>query len=473
MNTIPCLLLAIVMFLTGCKQSSNQAYRVGEKDFQYAMEIYNAPVPGNLEFPNPHADAQWFPEAGLGLFIHWGIHSVAGIQPSWAMIKDYPYGGSPDFHPPEKYYRLSDQFDPQNYHPDKWLATAKEAGFQYAVLTTKHHDGYALWPSDFGNMGTKQYLNGRDLIKPYIEACRKNGLKVGLYFSPRDWHYPGFPISDVNFDHNQRGEYPKITDPEANHERFLRFFAFTIGQIRELLTQYGKIDFLWFDGMHWHGEEDMKTGQVYQWIRELQPGIVINDRWGEIVNPDGETHEASKPAGDCGTPEVHIPDQRQEGWWETCNIWPNGHWGYVPDETFKPPSWFFDNLVNSRKWGGNFLCNVGPRPDGEMPAPFYTRCDSLSQWMAHSKESLIGAGPSPGDHHANVPITTREGVWYLHVFADHEGPVQLLDVKQAHKIILLKTKEKVNYRYKRNGIHIQPDPEQLTEVDNVIAVYWE
>ena len=192
-----------------------------------------------------------------------GIDSVAGIQPSWAMIKDYPAGGDPNFHPPEKYYALADKFDPKNYDPDKWMAAARKAGFTYAVLTAKHHDGYALWPTKYGDMNTRRYLGGRDLLRPYVEACRKHGLKVGFYFSPTDWHYPGYPINDVDFDYTKRLKFSAVKDPEQNQRNFEKFYAYTIGQLRELLTQYGRIDILWFDGISWYPFTDMRASHNY------------------------------------------------------------------------------------------------------------------------------------------------------------------------------------------------------------------
>ena len=222
-----------------------------------------------------HPDAQWYPKASLGLFMHWGIHSVAGIQPSWAMIKDYPAGGDAHYHPPERYYALTEQFDPQKYDPDKWMKAASEAGFTYAVLTSKHHDGYALWPSEYGDMSTRQYMGGRDLLAPYVQACRDNGLRFGFYYSPADWHYPDYPIGDVDFDYNKRGTRV-ITDPVAHRALADRWYGYVMGQIKELLTRYGKIDIMWFDGGGFPGIPNFHTMDVINRVRELQPGIVIN-----------------------------------------------------------------------------------------------------------------------------------------------------------------------------------------------------
>ena len=335
-------------------------------DFEESTEAYHRTI---------HPDAQWFPHAGFGLFMHWGIHSVAGIQPSWAMIKDYPAGGDPAFHPPEKYYALAEQFNPQRYDPDKWMAAAKRAGFTYAVLTTKHHDGYTLWPSDYGDMGTYRYLDGQDLLKPYVETCRKHGLKVGFYFSFADWNHPLCPVGDVGFDYNKRAQFPPI-EPEEDRRRFDAFYEFTMGQIEELLTRYGKIDLLWFDGVGWRDRKDLRAKETIDRIRKFQPGIVINNRWGRI--------------GDYVTPECHFPEERPEGWWETCQC-TNGHWGYNPGKPLPSAEWFLSLLAKCRAWGGNLLANIGPAPDGTMPEDFYPLCDVLAEWMAKNRGSLDGA----------------------------------------------------------------------------------
>ena len=368
----------------------------------------------DLKFPNSHPDAQWFPKAGLGIFMHWGIHSVVGAQPSWAMIKDYPYAGKPKLYPPEKYFALADSFNPKKYDPEKWLNIAKQAGFQYAVITSKHHDGYALWPSKFGGFNSGIYLEGRDLLKPYIEACRKLGLKVGLYFSPRDWHFPNFPIDDVDFNYNKRFKHYPI-DPQINQQRFIQFFTFVIAQIHELLTEYGKIDILWFDGMGWNDITDQHTKAVYAWIRSLQPGIVINDRWAKVSNPDDPSKEMD--IGDFGTLECVKPTERASRWWEVCNIWDRGGgWGYDRKERVQSLDWFLTELIHSRSLGGNYLPNLGPRPDGEMTKGFYKRCKEIQAWMEKNGESVIGTTPiAPLGIESNVPITNGDHAWYLHI----------------------------------------------------------
>lgn len=309
-----------------------------------------------------HPDAQWFPDAGMGLFLHWGIHSVEGLQASWAMIKDYPCAAKRIS--VEEYYALAEQFDPQNYDPDRWLAAASSAGFTYAVLTAKHHDGYALWPSEYGDLGVRTCLDGRDLVQPYVDACRANNVKVGLYFSFADWRFPGFPVLDVDFDNKKRHQYPPMSQ-EEDDELFEAFYAYTIGQLDELLTRYGKIDLLWFDGVGWkdRDSEALRSKETIRHIRELQPGIVVNNRWGRI--------------GDYVTPECSFPEERPDGWWEACFA-SGRHWGYSEDPYLLDALWFAHMRDRCTRWGGNFLVDVGPAPDGSMSDKFYVVCKELA-----------------------------------------------------------------------------------------------
>jgi alpha-L-fucosidase len=310
-----------------------------------------------------HPDAQWFPDAGLGLFLHWGIHSVVGVQASWAMINDYPASGEIRL-TVDDYYAQADTFDPKNYDPERWLAAAYKAGFRYAVLTTKHHDGYTLWPSDFGEIGVKSCLGGRDLVQPFVDACRSTGMKVGLYFSFADWRYTGYPMLDVDFDFNKREQYHPIS-PEEDAALFEEFYRFTLGQISELLTRYGTIDLLWFDGVKWRDRdaEALRSLETIRHIRDIQPGIIVNNRWGKV--------------GDYVTPEYQFPEEPPGTWWESC--FASGyHWGYNEDAYLLKASWISDMREKCMNWDGNFLVDIGPAPDGSMQQKFYDVCGELA-----------------------------------------------------------------------------------------------
>ena len=445
-----------------------ESYKIDQKDIDRAHRVISTPLKNRVIMPNPANEAQWFPDASLGLFMHWGIHSVAGAQPSWDMISHYRYGGK--LSPPDKYYALAKQFNPQDYDPDKWLKAAKNAGFTYAVLTTKHHDGYALWPSKYG-IGTKQYMNGRDLLKPYVEACRKNGLKVGFYFSPRDWHYPGL-MHPNEYDSEKWHDIPPIIDSVANYQAYEQFLGFVLKQMEEILTRYGKIDILWLDGMNFRGVKEMHTEQIYAWIRSLQPGIVINDRWSNIVNPDDPSGTGVR-IGDFTTPfECSKPTYIPSQWWEHCDIWTSGGggWGYDKTGTFRPYSWFFEHLVACRSLGGNFLPNVGPSGNGEMHPNYYENMSEIAQWMKHSGESVIGAGPTPGVARSNVMITTGNNNWYLHLLPDFQKQVSVKTDKQPKSVILLRTRAKLSYSYRDGFIKFTVPADLRTEMDDVVKV---
>ncbi len=445
-------------------------YRAEGFQEKEAQNILRSPAPEGITFPSDHPEAQWFPDAGLGLLICWGIYSVDGIDPSWAMIKNCSWHVPVDkykFYQNKdrtNYYDLAKRFNPLYNDADRWIVAAKAAGFTYAVLTTKHHDGYALWPTRYGDWNTGVYMGGRDLLSDYVDACRRHGLKVGFYFSPRDWSYPGFPapVGFYDVDPQVVREKIYIKDREENRKRFEEFYAYTIGQLRELLTRYGKIDLLWFDGVDWIGVDDPHAEQTLTWIRELQPGIVINPRWDGIG--DFETTEG-RPSE---LPGNYYPGQ----WWEACNIWAQGSWGYTKHEKFKPLSWLFENLVYSRQFGGNFLGSVGPRPDGRMPQQYYVECKRLEDWMSHSKASLIGAGPTPGVEKSNVPITTGKNVWYLHLLPDFRETVKLNVSTVPKKVYSMRTGENLAWRREVNNWSIHFPENERTKTDDVIVVQW-
>lgn len=435
-------------------------YSIDEQTWNEAMAIYHSPSPVSLPFPNPDHSAQWFPKAGFGLFMHWGIHSVDGIDPSWAMMKGCPWHGNDReyrfyWEDPSRYYDLAKKFNPIDYDPDLWMAAAQKAGFQYAVLTTKHHDGYALWPTKFGNMNTRVYLNGRDLLRPYVEACRKYGLKVGFYFSPRDWRYPGYTVT---MEYGKKFDLSGVS-PEENEKHFQKFYAYTFGQLKELLTQYGTIDVLWFDGMGWDGIADTKQNQTIAWVRSLQPGIAVNPRWsGE---GDFKTTECQP-----GKPENYRPGE----WWEACDIWMQGSWGYAKSEEFKSFAWVFEKLTQTREWGGNFLCNVGPRPDGKMPENFYINCQTLSEWMKHNQESIIGADAVDESIQRNVPCTRRGNRIYAHILPSFNGTIIITAIAKPRRIFQLQTGKEIAFRYENHELQINSEALQRSKMDDVAAI---
>ena len=464
-------------------------YRVSRKDLARAKELLAPAADGKLVFPNPAPGAHWFPSASLGLFLHWGIHSMIGAQPSWNMIKDYEWGG--EYHSRQEYYDQANHFAPGNYF-EKYLSAARDAGFKYAVLTTRHHDGYALWPSRYG-IGVKQYMGGRDLVREYVDACHATGMRVGFYFSPQDWHYPGYR-PDTEWDVATWGKRGPVQDSVQNRKDFEKFFAYVIAQLEELLTNYGRVDVLWLDGMGWYGipVSELQTERVYAWIRSLQPDIVINDRWGNIVNPDNPAGTSMR-IGDFTTPfECLTPTYVPSEWWEHCHIWTGkgGGWGYNTRGLFRPLSWFMEEFVASRSLGGNFLPNVGPSGTGDMHPNFYKEIAGLKEWMATGEESLIGCGPTPGVELSNVPLTTRglpagsglvaagspeaaaADIWYAHVLPRFKGQVSIKTGRAPVSVVLLRNRKPVEYIYRDGFLNFKLPESMRGGVDDVVKIYF-
>ncbi|HXJ73177.1 MAG TPA: alpha-L-fucosidase, partial [Candidatus Dormibacteraeota bacterium] len=357
---------------------------------------------------NTNPDAQWYPGAGLGLFIHWGIASVKGINISWSMRDGM--GGKPAQITPNAYFALARNFNPTNYDPDLWLKAAKDAGFTYVVLTTRHHEGFALWPSDYGDFSTKNYMDGLDLLRPYVDACRKYGLKVGFYYSPPDWYFdrdfmnfslrPGGPA--LGPDLQPRSGKKTAKEIAAHHQAYIRLVR---GQLEELLTRYGKIDLLWFDGRvpDASGEDVIPISR----IRELQPGIVMNGRFhghGDFINFERKL-TATQPT---------------DGWAEYCNTWSDS-WPYIPGAKFRANGFVIGQYATCRSLHINYLLDVGPKPNGELQPEIYTNFAVLGSWMKVNGESVKQTLPLPRNESASVPATSSGSARYLFAFPKFDG----------------------------------------------------
>jgi alpha-L-fucosidase len=446
-----------------------------------------------------HPGAQWFPDAGLGLFIHWGLSSVKDLDASWPMIvgwglqaqkldsteiqrivseKDYKKinEGRP-FLSPNQYWAMAKDFNPKNYDPDKWIKAAKDAGFTYAVLTTKHHEGFALWPSNYGDFNTKNYMGGRDLLKPFVEACRKYGLKVGFYFSPPDWYFekefksfrrpssnnPSFPELDADLD--PRSAKPDSAKLKANKAAYA---AMVRGQILELLTNYGKIDLLWFDGK---APVDNAANLVTQEeIRKLQPGIVINPRMHGTG--DFKTFERTPPLKDPG-----------DIWAEFCNPWTNS-WANSNTIPFRSNAFILGQFVTMRSWGMNYLPSVGPKADGSMPDAVYQNMKVVETWMKANGESVQHVQQLPNEEWASVPATAKDNDRYLFAIPEFNNkgmyekdrlPAKdtLLILRTNQKpasVKLLSSKKQLNFTITNGEVSIHLPASLRTDLVDVVAV---
>lgn len=356
--------------------------------------------------------APWFTEARFGMFVHWGLYALPARH-EWVMQREC--------RAPEEYERYLRWFDPDRYDPREWAEAARRAGMKYVVLTTKHHEGFCLWDSALTDYTAAHSPAGRDLIAEYVEAVRGAGLKVGFYHSLIDWHHPDFTIDGV---------HPLRDDPRAqqlNEGRDMqRYRDYLHGQVRELLTNYGTIDYLFFDfsygkshpGQFWGGKgaADWDSEKLLAMVRELQPGIVVNDRLeipGDFVTPE-QYQPATAPTRD-GRPVV----------WEACQTL-NGSWGYDRDnDDYKSVPLLLRMLIDGVSKGGNMLLNVGPTGRGAFDPHAVEALAGIGEWMDLHSRAIHGAGPAPFTAPADARYTRRGDRLYLHLFAWPFGQVHL------------------------------------------------
>ncbi len=411
----------------------------------------------------------WFPQAGLGMFIHWGLSSLGGNHDlSWSMIRDTRYDSDQKNEnklKPTDYFNLAQSFNASDYNPRKWLKAAKEAGFEYAVLTTKHHDGFALWPSEYGDFNTKNYLQGRNLVQEFVDACHENNLRVGFYYSPPDWRYErnyrswGYrtagtkesPHLDVNWE-------PILTLPQKPDDYQKNFAAYINGQIHELLTRFGKVDYLWFDGSE--GDQIVSLEE----IKKIQPEIIINDRqhgYGDVVT--------------CHY-ECKLPENRPDHFWEHCFVMNNsfGVWSYVKREDGQPTSVLLSHLAITRSWNGNVLANYGPLPSGEMSENFYRQMKEMREWNSQNPNCFRGTQGGNYPENSNTPYALQENKILFYLQPDQKGEIlyehPTINPSIKPTATLLKGQIPVSCSVENNKIIIQVPEKMRTNLMDVIVL---
>jgi len=315
--------------------------------------------------PDHERRIQWWRQAKFGMFIHWGLYSILGRE-AWAM-------GDEDI-PLAEYEKLTQQFQPKPNAARDWAGLAREAGMRYMVMTAKHHEGYCLFDSKLTDYCATRRGPGRDLVREYVEAARAEGLRVGLYYSLMDWHHP---------------DWLRAKDDGAARQRFV---AYTHGQLRELMSNYGKVDILWYDmpvplnAIGWRSQE------MNDMVLRLQPDIVINNRnW---------------LTGDFSTPEQSTQAAKDD--WESC-MTINDSWAYLAgDNNWKSPQHLIQNLVECARDGGNYLLDIGPMADGSIPAPSRERLSAVGKWLNRNGEAVYGTQRCLFPH-GNIGVYTRKG----------------------------------------------------------------
>lgn len=357
---------------------------------------------------------QWFNHDRFGMFIHWGLYAIPA-RGEW--VRSF------ERIPVEDYEKYFNSFNPVNYDPKAWAKAAKAAGMKYAVMTTKHHDGFCLFDSALTDYKATNTPAGRDLIREYADAFRAEGLKVGFYYSIIDWHHPDYPAyGDRQHPMRDNAEF------KDRPQDFNRYLDYMHGQVKELLTNYGTIDVLWFDFSY----EDMtgekwKATELVKMIRELQPNVLIDNRLGGNI----KAREPEIYAGDFASPEQLLPPHgivNEDGKplpWEAC-ITLNHHWGYhAHDRDYKTPKQVVRGLVECVSKNGNMLLNVGPNAKGEIPQLSLDVLGEVGAWMRANGDSIYGCGAAALSKPEWGRYTQKGNKLYAHILDRGIGPIAL------------------------------------------------
>ncbi|MGI6691690.1 MAG: alpha-L-fucosidase [Christensenellales bacterium] len=366
---------------------------------------------------------KWFQHDRFGMFIHWGVYAIPA-RGEWVR--------SPERIPKEAYQQYLDEFNPVDYDPRAWARLAKKAGMKYAVMTAKHHDGFCLFDSKLTDYKATNTPAGRDLIREYIEAFRAEGLKVGLYYSIIDWQHPDYPHYGDR--HHPMRDNEAYKGREHNFDRYLDYMH---GQVKELCTNYGKIDIFWFDfsyddlrGEAWRATELMRM------IRSYQPDVITDNRLEASGEGFGSllTANPTEYSGDFVSPEQIIPPEGildEAGnpvTWEAC-ITLNNNWGYhATDRNYKPAPMVIRKLVECVSKGGNLLLNVGPDARGNIPPESVAILEEVGKWMFLNSESIYGCGISGTEKPDFGRVTRKGNALYYHVMDNPIGFVPLTGV---------------------------------------------
>jgi alpha-L-fucosidase len=380
---------------------------------------------------------QWWHQAKFGMFIHWGLYSVIG-QHEWAKEQE----GVPLL----QYELLAKNFKPKPNAAREWARQARRAGQKYMVMTSKHHEGFCMWDTKLTDYNAAQQGPGRDLVREFVEAARAEGLHVGFYYSLMDWHHPDGAICK--------------TDEAARR----RFVDYTHGLIRELMTNYGKIDVLWYD-VDWPlNAEQWESERMNEMVFSLQPDIIVNNRNGLD--------------GDFATPEQHIQASEAGRAWETCMTL-NDSWGFNrADDAWKTPKQIVDNLATCARGGGNYLLNIGPEPDGSVPPSSVEILDQVGRWLDTNGDAIYGTERGNLTPNTNSNLTRRGNTLYIHThfWPGHTPAAEWLSFYQPEVVIalggvkpkvlsarLLKTGQKVEFTQDEFALRLTGLPMQAPD----------
>jgi alpha-L-fucosidase len=439
-----------------------------------AALISGAAAPNGLQESKTDRDARmaWWRDARFGMFIHWGLYAVPAGEYKGKRAKDIgEWIMSWANIPRAEYEQFAKEFNPVDFDAARWVRTAKDAGMKYIVITSKHHDGFAMFDSAvtrYDIVDATPYK--KDPMRALADECKRQGLAFAFYYSIMDWHHPSqyvdAPGKDPTAGHSQtkmrEGRKPEYVD-------------YMKAQLRELVTKYDPA-VLWFDGewVDWWTEEDGQD--LYKYVRSLKPDIIINNRVGKgRKGMEGLNKSDRQYAGDFGTPEQQIPASGLPGVdWESCMTM-NDTWGYKSyDDNWKSPETLVRNLIDIVSKGGNYLLNVGPTARGEIPPPSVERLAAMGRWLRVNGEAIYGTTASPfGSQLAWGRATQKPGKLYLHVFdwpSNGELTVPAFGGPIKAASLLAAKGSRLTVTNTATGFTIKVPPEAPDRIASVIAI---
>lgn len=395
---------------------------------------------------------EWFGKAKLGIFIHWGIYAVKGVSESWSFYNNYL--------PCEEYMKQRKGFTASRYNPKEWMELIKESGAKYTVITAKHHDGFALWDTKVGNLSAaKSSPAKRDLLTPFVEEARRQGIRLGLYYSLLDWNRDDYP---------NKTKTTQRYDIRQDTARWQSFCKFNFAQLKELNTKY-KPDLYWFDGDWEQSAEDWKSKEIIGMLRSTNPNVIINSR--------------IQGYGDYATPEQGVPVVRpKDKYWELCYTM-NDSWGYQPtDKNYKTPQMLLRSFADCLSMGGNMLLDIGPKADGTIPAPQVEILKEFGRWTSKHKEAIYEtrAGiPAEHFHEGYTTLNPAGDILYLYIPNRPNGPLELKGISnKVNRVWVVGNGAMLDYKI-YNKLYWSPVPgiiyidlpeENLDEQITVVAV---
>lgn len=418
---------------------------------------------------------EWFTRARFGMFIHFGLYSIPA-RGEWVR--------SEEFIPNEDYDPLIHEFNPTRCDMRQWMRAIRDTGAQYVVLTAKHHDGFCLFDSAYTDFKSTNSPAGRDLVREYLDAARECGLRAGLYFSIIDWRHPDFP-------HYGDRQHPMRNDPAYGNENrnFDRYLDYMHAQVREICSNYGKLDLIWFDFSYDNLRgEAWRATELMEMVRTLQPDVVINNRL-EVSGEGYGSLAACKPTpyhGDFITPEKMVPPHSlvdAEGRplvWESC-VTMNEHWGYcATDNFYKPAPMLIKQLVECVSKGGNMILNIGPDATGRIPQRSLEIMAEMGRWMDRNGQSIYGCGPAGLAKPDYGRITRRGNTLYYHLYENTIGPMPLSGLEKDKVQAIRRLADGTEVQLSTNWVHsdypdvvfvdLGPDPVLPDSTDTVLEV---